>query len=150
MSDWTAVQEALGERSADRLRAHLDTLPPGQHENLGAVVYLYWALHRHSPDCRRPAWVELTFPSFREAERALGRLDTSQEALTMELRSFYGPTYDFREGQLEIVQGLLRGECVPLGLLPTGGGKSLTFQFPALLLSKHYRALTIVVSPCRP
>jgi ATP-dependent DNA helicase RecQ len=56
--------------------------------------------------------------------------------------------YDgFKEGQLEIIKQLLRGEVVPLGILPTGAGKSLTFQFPALLLSRYCRGLTVVVSP---
>lgn len=39
---------------------------------------------------------------------------------------------DFREGQKEILNRALQGESV-IGLLPTGGGKSLTYQLAALL-----------------
>jgi len=49
---------------------------------------------------------------------------------------------DFRWAQRRIVVGALRGRDV-LAVLPTGGGKSLCFQVPALLLP----GTTIVVSP---
>lgn len=48
----------------------------------------------------------------------------------------------FRPGQLEIVQSILNKNDV-LALLPTGGGKSICFQVPALMLG----GLTLVVSP---
>jgi ATP-dependent DNA helicase RecQ len=48
----------------------------------------------------------------------------------------------FRAGQREIIEGVLTGEDV-LGILPTGAGKSLCFQLPALFLD----GLTVVVSP---
>ncbi|QFP75019.1 UvrD-helicase domain-containing protein [Deinococcus sp. AJ005] len=145
--DWTAVEAELGEARAQALRTYLTCLPAGRIENLGAAVFLHWCLKQHDPSHRRPVWVEFTFPTFLEAEASLGPLDTSPAALTAELRAIYGPDYAFRDGQLEIVQTLLAGEVVPLGLLPTGGGKSLTFQFPALLLSRLRRALTVVVCP---
>ena len=49
-----------------------------------------------------------------------------------------------REGQLEIVSHIVTGEDV-VGLLPTGAGKSLTYQLSGLLLG----GLTIYVSPLR-
>ena len=49
---------------------------------------------------------------------------------------------DFRPPQGEIVQALLSGKDA-LIILPTGGGKSICFQLPALLQT----GLTIVVSP---
>jgi ATP-dependent DNA helicase RecQ len=48
----------------------------------------------------------------------------------------------FRPGQEAIIQAVLRGENT-LAVLPTGGGKSLCFQLPALLRP----GLTLVVSP---
>ena len=48
----------------------------------------------------------------------------------------------WRPGQLEVMLRLIRGEDV-LAILPTGSGKSLTFQLPALLRP----GLTLVVSP---
>lgn len=48
----------------------------------------------------------------------------------------------FRPGQREIVEAILAGRDV-VGIMPTGAGKSLTFQLPARLLG----GITLVVSP---
>ena len=48
----------------------------------------------------------------------------------------------FRPGQQEIVQAILSGENV-LGVMPTGSGKSLCYQLPAIVRA----GLTVVVSP---
>jgi ATP-dependent DNA helicase RecQ len=63
------------------------------------------------------------------------------EALERELKSTFG--FDsFRPGQLAIVRSVLAGrDCV--GVMPTGAGKSLTYQLPARLLG----GVTLVVSP---
>ena len=49
---------------------------------------------------------------------------------------------DFRPGQMELVEAVLSGRDA-LGILPTGGGKSVTYQVPAALLE----GVTVVVSP---
>ncbi len=49
---------------------------------------------------------------------------------------------DFREGQETAIQRLLQGQHTLL-VMPTGSGKSLTYQLPALLLP----GLTLVISP---
>ena len=48
----------------------------------------------------------------------------------------------FREGQEPVVRALLDGRSA-LAVFPTGGGKSLCYQLPALLLD----GLTLIVSP---
>ncbi len=48
----------------------------------------------------------------------------------------------FREGQGRVIAALLEGRS-SLAIFPTGGGKSLCYQLPALLLD----GLTVVVSP---
>src|SRR6476646_4950199 len=57
------------------------------------------------------------------------------------LRSVFGFPV-FREGQEASVSRLLSGKSV-LAIFPTGGGKSLCYQLPALLLD----GVTLVVSP---
>ncbi|MFZ7091198.1 DNA helicase RecQ [Primorskyibacter sp. 2E233] len=60
------------------------------------------------------------------------------EALLKDIFGFDG----FRPGQGEIVEAVARGENV-LAIMPTGGGKSLCFQLPALMRS----GITVVISP---
>jgi len=50
--------------------------------------------------------------------------------------------HTFRTGQQEVIQAVLDGRDA-MAILPTGAGKSLTYQLPALLLP----GLTVVVSP---
>ncbi|MFB2834454.1 DEAD/DEAH box helicase [Floridanema evergladense] len=52
----------------------------------------------------------------------------------------------FRSKQEQAVCAILRGEK-PLVIMPTGGGKSLCYQIPALMLFERQRALTVVISP---
>jgi len=66
--------------------------------------------------------------------------DHRQIALTT-LQKFFGFA-NFRPGQLEIVLAILEQKDV-LAILPTGGGKSLCFQVPALIFS----GTTLVISP---
>ena len=57
------------------------------------------------------------------------------------LKQYFG--YDsLRTGQEELINGILAGRDV-LGIMPTGAGKSLCYQLPALIL----KGITLVISP---
>lgn len=57
------------------------------------------------------------------------------------LKKYYG--YDsFREGQEKLIDAILSGADV-LGIMPTGAGKSICYQVPALLMG----GITLVISP---
>lgn len=67
----------------------------------------------------------------------MATLDQAREVL---LRTF---GFDgFREGQDAVIERLLNGKSA-IAIFPTGGGKSLCYQLPALLLD----GITLVVSP---
>ncbi|EGC84082.1 ATP-dependent DNA helicase, RecQ family [Anaerococcus hydrogenalis ACS-025-V-Sch4] len=57
------------------------------------------------------------------------------------LKKYFG--YDsFRKGQEELIENILDGKDV-LGVLPTGGGKSICYQLPALIKD----GICLVISP---
>ncbi|WP_319420244.1 DNA helicase RecQ [Pleurocapsa sp. FMAR1] len=62
-------------------------------------------------------------------------------SLELALKHFFGHD-SFRPGQKKIIEAALRNQDL-LTIMPTGGGKSLCFQLPALLKD----GITIVVSP---
>ncbi|XPV70191.1 MAG: RecQ family ATP-dependent DNA helicase [Halarcobacter sp.] len=72
---------------------------------------------------------EFNIPSFREFEKE-----------SNDLFSFG------KISQKDIVESSLDDTSI-LAILPTGGGKTFTFQLPALIKAKAYKGLTVVISP---
>ena len=68
-------------------------------------------------------------------------MTTSRSEVEAVLASEFGFS-DFRPGQARVIEALLAGRSA-LAVFPTGGGKSLCYQLPALLLD----GVTVVVSP---
>jgi ATP-dependent DNA helicase RecQ len=91
---------------------------------------------------RRPgAFSPATVTLLREVGRALSVRPLAGPPPLEVLRDVFGYP-SFRAGQLEIIEALLAGrDCV--GIMPTGAGKSLTYQIPARVLG----GITLVVSP---
>ncbi|KAJ8747321.1 hypothetical protein K2173_008252 [Erythroxylum novogranatense] len=78
--------------------------------------------------------------SIEEAVSA-AKYDPSDENLVRLLNEMFG--YEsFRDGQLETIKMVLDGKSTML-VLPTGAGKTMCYQIPAVLL----RGITVVVSP---
>src|SRR4051812_40490596 len=71
----------------------------------------------------------------------MSAIPTTARALREKLRAHFG-FQRFRPGQLEAVRSAMEGHDV-LVVMPTGSGKSLCFQLPALELE----GTTVVVSP---
>lgn len=66
------------------------------------------------------------------------------------LKRFFGfdayRTYNNQPLQENAVQAAIEGKSV-LAVFPTGGGKSITFQVPALMSGEQVKGLTVVISP---
>lgn len=110
-----------------------------------------------------PAWVRGQFPSVVTlSDQLRSQPCTSPECVwcrsesdaVSHLRRVFGfdgfraepATPDGRSLQQSIVEAGMRGVS-HLAILPTGGGKSLCFQLPALVRHRHRGQLTVVVSP---
>jgi len=93
---------------------------------------------REDPAAFPPALVERLRAVARRVEEAPRPAGVEPEAV---LRDVFGHE-GFRPGQREIVSAVLGGrDCI--GVMPTGAGKSLTYQIPARILG----GTTLVISP---
>lgn len=85
------------------------------------------------PDCQ---WCQTNHNPEKQLENYFGFPSFRAEPATAEGKSL----------QKEIVSDAMRGRS-SLGILPTGGGKSLCFQLPALARFQRRGVLTLVISP---
>ena len=156
----TALMGQWACRTAARFLSEIDF---GSAEARWALAYALTWMRVSGADSVLPAWVRL---HNRLLVRLLSRLRDvpcddpacaycrSIHDPEQQLKRFFGfdgfrPTPTDAEGgslQRRIVVAGLRNES-HLAIMPTGGGKSLCFQLPALVRSLRRGQLTIVVSP---
>lgn len=131
----------------------IESLKANDLNNLGAIVFANWLLHLEKPTCRRPSWLQDLSEYGEQFIKAEKLFWNNQQFDTInfddESQYFFGNGYTLRPGQQKIIQSLVEAKSVPMGLLATGGGKSLTFQLPALVLSRYRRELTVIISPLK-
>ncbi len=91
-------------------------------------------------------------PAFPEITQAIGvrpvsalPSPSSERELSQILRDVFGYT-EFRGHQQAIIENVTAGGDA-LVLMPTGGGKSLCYQIPAIARQRAGRGVTVVVSP---
>lgn len=69
---------------------------------------------------------------------------------TQGLKDYFGykdfRTFDGKELQKSAATAAMQGKSL-LAIFPTGGGKSITFQVPALMIGKASGGLTVIISP---
>ncbi|MDY4519924.1 MAG: DEAD/DEAH box helicase, partial [Bacteroidales bacterium] len=105
-----------------------------------------------------PPWVLHTYPEVEGVIYQLRHVRCQQGCeycnryldVNQNLKRFFGydgfRTYDDEPLQESAVRAAVEGQSL-LAIFPTGGGKSLTFQLPALMASESVRGLTVVISP---
>lgn len=69
-----------------------------------------------------------------------------REKMLLELKSAYGFDANFREGQAEAIQGVLK-EKRTLVVQKTGWGKSLVYFLATKILKEHTKGFTLIISP---
>ena len=105
-----------------------------------------------------PPWVLYTYSNVENVVRLLRHTccadgcDYCRSLLDVHtnLKHFFGynqfRTYEGEPLQENAVRAAVTGKSL-LAIFPTGGGKSLTFQLPALMESQTVHGLTVVISP---
>lgn len=104
-----------------------------------------------------PAWVMHSYPKVANVMNFLrntpcGQCEYCKQRLDAHsgLKEFIGydefRLFDGIPMQQQAVEAAIRGESL-LTIFPTGGGKSLTFQLPALMAGRNIHGLTVVISP---
>lgn len=105
-----------------------------------------------------PPWLVHNFPEIENIIKILcntpcaAGCDYCREALNIDrgLRKIFGftgfRTYNGEPLQKAAAEAAVKGKSL-LAVFPTGGGKSLAFQLPAVMAGRSSRGLTVVISP---
>lgn len=152
------ILNLLGDRACKNADLQLLINKGGSRELAFAISIILG----ETPQIFTPSWLRFAFPMVERAFRRLRLRPCGDpgcgycaERLDVHKGLFRHFGYrDFRrfEGdgemplQEQAVRAALGGESLVV-IFPTGGGKSLTFQLPALLRAEADNALTVVVSP---
>lgn len=168
LSAWTHFWEGgdLQSDPEERIRLLLkgkicDHAPVGQmlRDNPLELSYSLCFILFGSEQCTLPAWVSHRLPLVEKLLQALRahpcnddscRYCRSKLDVTAALKYWFGyerfRDYGGAPLQYQAAQAANLGKSL-LAIFPTGGGKSLTFQLPALMAWSATRSLTVVISP---
>ena len=137
-----------------------------QHANLDLLIKQYpcelaYALALiETTDYRSitPGWVLRNYPNVEYVIKLLRETAckkgcdycNTQLNVVYNLKAFFGydqfRTYEREPLQEKAARAAIEGKSL-LAIFPTGGGKSLTFQLPALMEGRSVHGLTVVISP---
>ena len=105
-----------------------------------------------------PGWVLHNYPEVESIIKLLRHTSCQEDCeycntqldVLQNLKTFFGykqfRTYEGEPLQEQAAQAAVKGKSL-LAIFPTGGGKSLTFQLPALMAGRSVHGLTVVISP---
>ncbi|TCO08396.1 RecQ family ATP-dependent DNA helicase [Natronoflexus pectinivorans] len=156
-SEKTNIIELIRRKFASQICAHID-LERLIRNNPIELAYCIALINTGCRSSVAPPWVLKNFP---EVDRVMYLLRNNpclkgcsycDQALDagMGLRKFFGFEFYRQYGgkplQEEAVKAAIQNRSL-LAVFPTGGGKSITFQVPALMSGENVRGLTVVISP---
>ena len=122
------------------------------------LAYALALIGTGDPTSVTPPWVLHSFPQVTEVIKRLRHTPCQEgcpyctEALNVHkgLQNIFGfenfRTYNGEPLQERAAKSAVEGHSL-LAVFPTGGGKSITFQLPALMAGKCVHGLTVVISP---
>ncbi len=151
------LKQLISEEYKDKICSHADinTLADRFPYAMAYALALIDSADHHS---LTPGWVMHNFPDVEHIIKVLRHTRCKEGCsycdkelnIFKNLKRFYGyntfRTYDGEPLQENAVQAAANGQSL-LAVFPTGGGKSLTFQLPALMDARSVHGLTVVLSP---
>lgn len=142
---------------ADKLCIHAD-LDGLAKRRPAELAYALAFIRAADPNDVLPAWVNTNYPAVQSVLEQLCFTPCSKGCpycnknldVKAGLKHFFGfdsfRTYEGEPLQEMAARAAVGGKSL-LAVFPTGGGKSITFQLPALMEGEYTRALTVVISP---
>ncbi len=152
-----------GEKACpDAIRSHLPPLLDRAESRPTIAYSLAWTMVAGTESVL-PRWVHHQFPAASRLIRAVRGTPcgnskcvycSKHHNLDDKLKKYFGfpgfrdapKTADGESLQQRIVTQVIEGRSL-LGIMPTGGGKSLCYQLPAILRNEQSGALIVVISP---
>lgn len=156
-TDNTDIQRLIREEFEDEICEHAD-LKKIIYEHSIELAYCLSLISANNRYSITPPWVLKNYP---EVQRIMFRLRNKpcvsgcvycNKALDihMGLKKYFGfdsfRTYGSEPLQEKAVKAAVDNKSI-LAVFPTGGGKSITFQVPALMGGESTKGLTVVISP---
>lgn len=151
------LEELIGKRFYGKICEQAD-LPQIIQQNPVEMAYCLALINTDLRYSITPPWVTKNFPEVKRVMHVLRSKPCLQgcaycnTALDVRqgLKSFFGydsyRSYDGEPLQEKAAQAAIDNQSL-LAIFPTGGGKSITFQVPALMDGINVRGLTVVISP---
>ena len=140
-----------------RICEHADLKPIIEHHPC-ALAYALALINTTDYRSTTPGWVLHNFPEVEYIIQLLRHTPCTEGCeycnqefdLHSNLKQFFGydefRTYNGEPLQENAARAAVQGKSL-LAIFPTGGGKSLTFQLPALMDARSVHGLTVVISP---
>lgn len=127
-------------------------------ENAIELAYCLALINTNSRYSITPPWVIKSYPNIEGVMHLLRNnpcipgcsyCDQSFDA-NVRLKKYFGfneyKTYGGKPLQEEAIKAAVNNKSI-IAIFPTGGGKSITFQVPALMSGENVKGLTVVISP---
>ncbi len=150
------VASLIKEEFSDRLCINANIAAVAKHYPI-ELAYVLALIGTNDHFSITPAWVLHNYPKVHNVIQFLCNTSCgecefckSKNDAHVGLKEFFGydefRLFDGEPMQQQAVEAAIRGESL-LTIFPTGGGKSLTFQLPALMAGRNMHGLTVVISP---
>lgn len=155
--DYTALENTIKKQFAGRICSNADIITIAMRHPC-ALAYALALIDTSDHRSVTPGWVLYNYPEVEHImillrhRRCADGCDYCRTFLDIHynLKQFFGyssfRTYDGEPLQERAVQAAVDSKSL-LAIFPTGGGKSLTFQLPALMEGRSVHGLTVVISP---